>query len=516
MRKISGSYHIGIYVRESRDDNEENYETIETQKEILLKYSQENMPDSRVERIYIDDNVSGSGFERKGINELKKDVLNRTIDLLLLKDLSRLGRNNAKTLLFLDFLEENGVRVITYDNRYDSTRDNDTVGIDTWFNERYVRDISRKIRANLRHKIEKGEYIGHAPYGYEKSPEQKNRLVVKSDEAAVVRKIYQLYKEGYGYNYIARHLNSKGIESPSKGLWNPVGVRRILCSRVYTGDTVQGISERISFKSKKTRRLPEDRWVITENTHEAIIEREEFENIQALRISRNKFLSPHKGVLHLFKGLLFCGNCSSTMYARKRSGRPMGYICSNYGKVGKSICTSHHIKEDDLKSIIVEDLLLLFENKEIVSRVKKLLESNMKGKDTENKLAVLEKQILAKQRQQEILYQDRLEERISESLFARMNEQLEKKLDLLKREMESLKFASSEARSGSEILARAINELKQHNLSNEILRAVVKRIIVFDKGDNFGDKVWSFGLSLEEREEINKCGGIIIEYRASL
>jgi DNA invertase Pin-like site-specific DNA recombinase len=170
-------HKIGIYVRESRDENEENYETIETQRDLLIDYVKKNKL-GEIKRVYIDDNVSGAGFERKGIEELKTDVSSSEIDLLIIKDLSRLGRNNAKTLLFLDFLEEKGVRVITFDGRYDSIRDNDTVGIDTWYNERYVRDISRKIRTNLQFKIQKGEYIGNAPYGYEKSQLEKNKLVV--------------------------------------------------------------------------------------------------------------------------------------------------------------------------------------------------------------------------------------------------------------------------------------------------------------------------------------------------
>lgn len=127
-------YKIGIYARESRDDNEENYETIETQRDLLIDFAQKNRF-GEIVKIYMDDNVSGSGFERKGLDELKEDVTAHRIDLLIAKDLSRLGRNNAKTLLFLDFLEEHGVRVITFDGRYDSLKDNDTVGIETWFNE---------------------------------------------------------------------------------------------------------------------------------------------------------------------------------------------------------------------------------------------------------------------------------------------------------------------------------------------------------------------------------------------
>ena len=157
--------------------------------------------------------------------------------------------------------------------------------------------------------MQKGEYIGHAPFGYEKSPHEKNKLIIKNDEATVVKKIYKLYREGYGYSYIADRLNALKISSPSKGQWNPVGVRRVLCSRVYVGDTVQGVSEKVSFKSKKTRRLPKDVWVITEETHEAIIDRQEFEEVQKIRENKNMHLGTHKGIIHLFRGLLFCGRC---------------------------------------------------------------------------------------------------------------------------------------------------------------------------------------------------------------
>ncbi|MDP4182045.1 MAG: recombinase family protein, partial [Bacillota bacterium] len=121
----------------SRDDNEENYETIETQRDLLIDYVKQNSM-GEVTGIYVDDNVSGTGFEREGLKKLEQDVKSKSIDILLLKDLSRLGRNNAKTLLFLDFLDEYGIRVLTADGRYDSVKDNDMVGIETWFNERYA------------------------------------------------------------------------------------------------------------------------------------------------------------------------------------------------------------------------------------------------------------------------------------------------------------------------------------------------------------------------------------------
>jgi len=462
--------------------------------------------------IYIDDNVSGAGFERKGIDELTRDVTRGEIDLLIIKDLSRLGRNNAKTLLFLDFLEEKGVRVITYDGRYDSIRDNDTVGIDTWYNERYIRDISRKIRTNLRFKIQKGEYIGSAPYGYEKSQYEKNKLVVNKEQAEIVKKIYSLYKEGFGYSYIAGKLNQEGIKSPSMGLWNAVAVMRILGNRVYIGDTVQGVSEKISFKSKKTRRLPQSCWVITEKTHEPIISREEFNEIQRIRAEKRNRPGPHKGFFHVFRGMMFCGACGSIMFARKRQGRPMSYICSSYGKNGKSVCTSHHIRETDLCSIVLNDLEEFLKDNEAADQILKKLLEEEGIKDWKTAYKRLQKQLEAKQRQQEILYQDRLEEKISESLFLRMNQQLESKMASIKKEMEILEGKKDESCNTGEMIQQLKDSLKINGINNEIAKIMINRIVVFDKGDVYDELMWNLGLTEKEKEYIKHYGAVFIEY----
>lgn len=501
----------GIYVRESRDDNEENYETIETQRDLLIDYVQKNDL-GEVAGIYIDDNVSGSGFERKGIKELKCDVLERRINLLVLKDLSRLGRNNAKTLLFLDFLEENGVRVVTFDGRYDSQKDNDIVGIETWFNERYILDISRKIRTNLRFKIQRGEYIGHAPFGYEKSPYEKNRLVVNKEEADVVRRIYSLYREGYGYSYIAGILNSEGIKSPSRGLWNPIAVRRILLSRVYTGDTVQGVSEKISFKSKKTRRLPENRWVITGNTHEPIVSKDEHEEIQRIRNRKNISAGPHKGVIHVFRGSIFCGACGSIMFARKRPDRPMSYICASYGKGGRAACTSHSIREKDLSDVVLDDLVKLLEDERMLNKILQKLEKNEASEDYEALRKRLLKQVETKQKQQEILYQDKLEDKISESLFLRMNRQLENRISSIKQEVSQLEARKTEFRDTCDRLIELKNCITSNGITNEIVKVMTNRIIVFDKGDNYEEERWKLNLTDTEKKFIELEGGVLIEY----
>jgi site-specific DNA recombinase len=503
-------YSIGIYVRESRDDNEENLETIETQRDLLIDFVKRN-DIGDIYEIYIDDNVSGSGFERAGLDELKKDVKAGKINMVLAKDLSRLGRNNAKTLLFLDFLEEYGIRVITFDGRYDSLKDNDTVGIETWFNERYIRDISRKIRANLRYKIEKGEYIGHAPFGYIKSEEEKNKLVINEETAGVVREIFDKYCEGYGYAYIARLLNEKGYASPSgKALWNPVAIQRILGNRVYIGDTVQGVSEKVSFKSKKTRRLPEDRWVVTENTHEAIISREQFEKVSKIRQQKRKLSGPHKGKLHAFRGMLYCGGCGSVMFARARKNRPLGYICGNYSKKGRIACESHYISEKTVADCLVNELKIWLNKPGMVDKINKLLSKSLEKDSTESQIGKLQQQLYVKRKQQDALYMDKLEEKISEQLFLRMNNNLENKIIQLEAEIEKLSRVSHLSFETDKVVSDFLKEVSDNGLTRNIVILMIEKIHVFNAGDI--EKTNFINFTEEQRIRAKEDGALVIDF----
>jgi site-specific DNA recombinase len=538
LRKESMSHYkkIAIYVRESRDDNDENYETIETQRDLLIDFIEKyNM--GELYKVYIDNNISGSAFERDGLNQLKEDVIKGRIDLLLLKDLSRLGRNNARTLLFLDFLEEYGIRVITFDGRYDSIKDNETVGIETWFNERYIQDISKKIRANLRYKIQKGEYIGKPPYGYKKSSQEKNRLCIDENTAGVIREIFSLYLEGYGYAYIANLLNNKGYPSPAEsknsisslktincdnkmgrpGGWNPVAVQRILSNRVYIGDTVQGVSEKLSYKSKKTRRLPTSKWVVTKNTHEAIVDKEMFEEVQILRRKKGKSVAgPHKGVIHPFRGLIYCGKCGSVMYARARKERPMGYICGNYCRNGTAFCTSHHVGEEKIEEILMKELNKLLKNRQILEQAKFLLQESMEGDNNiEDEMNYLEKQLLQKKRQQEILYMDRLDEKVTVDFFTRINAGLEKSIQKLSDKLARLKNMNSMKIDVDLTIKQCIDNIFKEGLSNKMACELIDKVTVYDmerdRHEAVSGLIGSDSLILPEEGKV-----IVVDFRFNL
>ena len=470
---------IGIYVRESRDDNGENYDTIENQRDMLIDYVKKNNM-GRIYSIYTDDNVSGSAFERSGLTRLKEDVLESRIHILLLKDLSRLGRNNAKTLQFLDFMEECGVRVVSSDGRYDSLRDNDTVGIETWINERYVRDLSRKIRSCLHFKIQRGEYIGNAPFGYRKMEDKKNKLCIDASEAETVRLIYRLYRSGMGYTTIAARLDEMGCKPPDSAKWNRMTVRRILSSSVYIGDTVQGVSERVSFKSKKTRRLPNDQWVITKGTHDAIVSVEEFQEIQKLRESKVNGRSSGKGTTHVLNGILWCGGCGSTMYARKRKAG-IAYVCGNYFRNGRAACTSHLVYEEDIRQCICSELMVLLSGSDCLSGLQHWMEKTDVYRSQNGEMAAkLERQLALSLRQQEILYKDRLEERISEQLFIRMNKGFEERLKSIESEIKRLENIAPESRNPVRRINGLLARIGGGELTNELAKLAVSKITVYD------------------------------------
>lgn len=473
---------IGIYLRQSRDENARNIETIENQRDMLIAYAKNNISGD-IYDIYVDDNVSGSSFDRRGLQKLKQDVSDRKISILLLKDLSRLGRNNAKTLQLLDFLEENGIRIVCSDGRYDSMRDNDTVGIETWVNERYVRDLSRKIRSCLQFKIQRGEYIGNAPFGYFKADNEKNKLSIEETEAETVRLIYRLYRGGMGYTSIASELNSRGLKSPRGQGWNRMSVRRILCSRVYIGDTVQGVSEKISFKSKKTRRLPRDEWVITEGTHEPIISKEDFIEVKRLRETKADGRAPNKGCFYMLRGMIWCGGCGSIMYARKRTSG-IRYVCGNYFRNGKEKCSSHIVSEKAIVKCICEEFISIFNGSQYSQELLKSLRSmgafeNM----SEAREEEIKRQRAARLRRQEILYNDRLQERISEELFLRMNNHIEAELKNIDMQLERIRKKTPDKKLVEELISEAVTGAKREDIANGLVRILVKRVTVYDEGE---------------------------------
>lgn len=501
----AGKNRIGIYVRISRDENGENHETVENQKGLLLDYVERHGL-GQVYAVYTDDNVSGSAFERSGLMRLKEDVLNARINMLLMKDLSRLGRNNAKTLQWIDFLEEYGIRVLTSDGRYDSVMDNDMLGIETWANERYIRDISRKIRSCLRFKIQRGEYLGNAPFGYRKSSAEKNRLVPAEEEAGIVRLIFKLYRSGLGYTSIAKTLNERGCASPKGTGWNRITVRRILCSRVYTGDTVQGVSEKVSFKSKKTRRLPQEEWVVTERTHEGIISKVEFQEVQRIRESKRTSGEARRRSGHILSGIIWCGDCGSVMYARKKPSG-VAFVCGNYLRNGRNTCSSHFVRENLIVESICDEVAKIFREGEYLQAERIIQSLDAENAIYEKRMRGIQRQMEINRRRQELLYRDRLDGIIPRQLFDKMNKQCESRMKRLENEAKCLEMNPPLPADVQSLFGEAAKVFINRELTAELARLVVKKITVFEGNDQAG------GSTACSTVRAAASGSIVIDFR---
>lgn len=359
--------NILIYCRESRDDNFENYERIETQRDILIKYCKsKNLGD--IVDVVMDDNKSGTDFRR--LDVIKNRIENGEINIILTKDASRLGRNVLESLNFIAFLENHKVELIFESEEYNE----DLFPIIAWFNERRAKEDSLKIRRVLRHKMENGEIVIKAPYGYIKNG---NKLIVDEKSARVVKEIFHLYIKGLGKSEIADIMNKKNYPTPAQlksqykntgeiNIWNRQHIDRILKHLVYTGDMPYGMRKKSSFKSKKYEYVDRKDWIVVPQHHEAIVSKEVFELAQ----SKIKKRTRTKRSKSIFSDILFCGGCESRMYRRTQSGKKAWYSCS------KS-CTGHRIMEHVLIEIVETYIKELAKHTLSEQDVDRLLNQNM-------------------------------------------------------------------------------------------------------------------------------------------
>lgn len=368
------------YVRLSRDDDKQNYVSIENQKLIISQYAQSH--GITIDRWYEDDGISGYIFERAGFTTMMND-LNKDIDTIYVKDLSRIGRHNAKVLLLLDEFRENGKRLIAIDDNYDSSDSNseDIIGIKTWYNEVYVKDTSRKIRHAIGARQKNGTLVTQPPFGYKRNAQSKSAIEIVSAEAINIKMIYKLYISGLGYRKISDYLTEQNIPTPSMvqhereiqegrlskksiaSRWSDGMVKDILDNDFYIGTLRLKKRARNTIHGKDKRVPKEDQYVF-ENHHPAIIDKATFALVQELKEKRNR--TNYRGsrgqwigseIPNPFATCLFCKDCGNrlTPVKRQTSKRERKYyICSTYNTKGRRYCSKAHLIEEDelMKDVI--------------------------------------------------------------------------------------------------------------------------------------------------------------------
>lgn len=366
------------YVRLSRDEDKESYSSILSQKSIIEEYATSH--NWVILKYYEDDNWSGYSFDRPAFNMLIKDFESNCIDVVIAKDLSRIGRHNAYTLLFIDKIKMLNKRLILpkEGKGYDTVEDeSDLLGITTWYNEMYVKDISRKIKSSMKAKQKEGLMVIRETFGYKRSTGDKHKLEIDPEPAEIVRKIFKHYLSGIGYRKIADLLNQEGYPTPSQYnickaggasmaskvslLWNPVHVQRILKNDIYIGTLCLGKTEKKTIKGKSYKQPKENQYIFI-NNHPAIVSQELFEEAQlAAQGRKNNHSKGAASLDNLFSGMIYCQDCGSYMVTYKKKGKPKSYICGNYHRHGNKSCSRHTIQEEFLKASIKEFLKVLGE-----------------------------------------------------------------------------------------------------------------------------------------------------------
>ena len=375
-------YHAAIYLRLSRDDEDidgsakRESDSISSQRELARSFVREQ-PDMELFDIYIDDGYSGANFDRPDFKRMMADIENGNVNCVVVKDLSRFGRDYIEAGRFIQkTFPAFSVRFIAITDHYDSlTADQSTtslvIPVKNFVNDSYCQDISEKVKSHQRVKREKGKFIGaFAVYGYQKDHEDKNKLVIDEYAAKIVKNIFTWKLDGMSNLAIANRLNENGIFSPleykkshgehySTGFqagivskWSAVAVKRILTNEIYTGTMVQGKREKVNYKVDKILEKPESEWFKVEGTHEAIISKEDYQNVQRL-LKVDTRAGKGKEKAHMFSGLLFCGDCKEPMVRRinrYKGTEKIYYICSTRNR--SEGCSRHSISEADLKKVV--------------------------------------------------------------------------------------------------------------------------------------------------------------------
>ena len=463
----SETYKVGIYLRLSREDDKQGESgSISNQRDIILDYIKKQNLIFIDE--YVDDGVSGTQFDnRNGWSRLVSDIETKRINMLITKDLSRFGRNEGQQLRYIDFFEERGIRYVSLLDNVDTADEyntaNEMMPIQFFFNEKHVRDTSKKMRASVFNKRSNGNFLGPvAPYGYIKDPTNKYKLIIEEGSAKIVRRIFKLFVEGKGICEICRILTdekipipsehkklNRGLKSSAYGLWGNRTVSDILTLPTYAGDLTQGRSKKPSYKSKRRIRPNKKDWIICENTCPNIIEKETFETAQNI-YARNKNQGKHTHDI-LLKGLVYCKDCNHTIGFREHKAhtKSKGDVIRRYGNCNYwskhkryNVCTPHSIKYNELETLVLGEIKKICRKHLKINDLRNVLKSNDKSskfqKELENKLKHLQVECDLSIKKIDDLYKDKLSGIIDLEMYKRIYNDIIESTNIQKNEIKEI------------------------------------------------------------------------------
>ncbi len=511
---IDKKYQAALYIRLSKEDGDkEESNSVSNQRDLIYSFL-EDKGDIQVCEEKVDDGYSGVGFDRPALNSMLEDVKQGKINCIIVKDLSRFGRNYIETGRYIQqIFPFMGVRFIAINDHYDSGHmdsqaDNMLLPFKNLMNDSYSRDISIKVRSQIEVRQKRGDYTGSFPvYGYFRDQERKGKLVIDPVAAEVVRDIFDMRIKGCNNRRIADYLNEHGIPSPMEykmllhwryttsfklkpqAKWSSMAVERILKNEIYTGVMVQGKEKTLNYKVKKRIKVSKEDWIRVEHTHEAIIAKEDFAIVQK-RMLRDTRTAPGGTKLHLFSGFLRCGGCGGNMVRKKirsAKGEYCYYICSS-NKNDTSVCSSHRIREDGLSRAVLEmlrtHLFLIITMDELKEMIGKLPLQEREAQRRCRQLEERRKELTRYQKLKISVYEDYKEALLTKREYLEMKEdyegscrQMEKAIETLEREVCSL---VKESRLHSPWIERLKERGTISELDRGLLAMTVEEIIVMD------------------------------------
>lgn len=509
---------VVIYLRLSKEDGDSESMSISNQRKILHDYAKYH--NLEIVGEYVDDGVSGYTMNRPAFNRLKDDLNKNLVEVILVKDLSRLGRNDAHVQLFITNIVECDKQVLSLGENFDSRNESclDTLGIHTWSNEKLVRDTSRKVRSSVATLQKEGKWLCSIPYGYIKDDFDKYKYYIDPAIAPYVQYIYDLYINGMGIKLIARTLTNENIPTPNmvrkmqveaKGKvykkrvstkWEPTTIVRILSNKFYAGTLTLGKSKRRSINGKAIQQ-PEEKHHVFPNAHEAIIDMPTFNLVQEIMKKReNVCFRGNKSVRpNIFASLLTCADCGKLLTSNsggKGGAERTRYICKTYNRYGTAHCTSHAILESELKFVLLEFLESCRDNLgSIIQDLDKIIQAEIQAKgNDENGLIQLAKNLerakndaamLIEQKMREAMKNPSMVDMIDKIYDEKLTEKY-KEIQILEKQLSDQKdFAQKEVdmKNNLNSALAIINEilLKQDITKKQVL-LLIDKILVHEDG----------------------------------
>lgn len=494
-------YHAALYIRLSKEDESERpSQSVQNQESLLREFVQEHR--LTVFDTYVDDGWSGTNFDRPSFQRMIADIEAKKVNMVITKDLSRLGRDYIMTGHYMErYFPEHRVRYISLldgiDTGVDSTA-NDITPFRAIMNDMYAKDISKKIKSVKRDKQRKGEFIGGKPvYGYKMHPTEKNKIVIDEEVAPIVRRIFALALGGMSCRNIAVLLNREGIPTPATyanlpvakpgpytGLWSSERISEMLQNETYIGNMVQGRSVKISYKSKKCLKQDPANWVVVEGTHEPLVDAESFHRVRMLLNSRKHTRS--RTYDFLLKGLIFCHECGYPLAVINRKNTRgedvLYFVCRTYQRFTKAgVCTCHSIKEKTVTDAViarVQEVCRGFLNpEELLPMAREAVEEARKQSSLEAELQALQSRIDGLTASMDRVYADRLSGLLPEEDFQRLFNRLKldrKLLEERRQEMELQKKSPVTVDDRArELVERFIQTAGE---SRELLVSLIERV----------------------------------------